>query len=301
MVKIPPPIINGRGEADEKKTTEEKRVKIVDKSGQILFDEESLALLFNSTLSADYIYFDELPHNLPDKETRKNERKLIAFQYNPENLMDELIIQKISDKWAEIKGKNHRAFPGDTVRLVKACSTCGSSLCLDVLPCNYGQSQILTWLGSAMVPITSDGYILMQGHKNEIAATIGAGTRVPGCTPPYAKGYIDHIITEMWEEFGVTIKKEQLTLLGLLEVLPPIASHHHGLIFKVKLNETLKEVKEKHRLAPDRKKEGSLVVAKLGEKELLEILKNPDFAKGSKVILTIVAKSELDNLKLEIC
>lgn len=169
---------------------------------------------------------------------------------------EDVVIEKsqqiaIELAWQELLARNPRAHAGDTVRLDSFRITDDGNLELCVLPSDYRQGMVLGWLGVAMIPVTSDGYVALQASVASIAATVGNGIRVPGCTPPNVN-FFSHAAREMNEEFGVKVERCQLTVLGLVEVNPPAAKYHHGLIVRVSLKETFAELKAKWQTAVDR-------------------------------------------------
>lgn len=158
---------------------------------------------------------------------------------------------EIETAWQEVLARNPQAFPGPTVRLRGPVREEGGKLHLDVLPCDYRQSMVLGWLGVAMVPVTSDGFVALQAPVVSIAVTIGNGIRTPGCTPP-STDFFSHIIKEMWEEFGVVIDCSQLLVLGLVRVDPPVAKRNHALVVRISLNETFDELQRQWATAKDK-------------------------------------------------
>jgi len=202
-------------------------------------------------------------------------------------------LEAIEENWQKILLKNRSAFAGPTVRLMSR-RYFDNRLILEVVPSDYKESCLLGWLGAAMVPVTSDGYIALQGSVDSIAATIGEGIRVPGCTP-VDTGFIPHIIKEMKEEFEVDITKDNLTIQGLIEVRPPIANLHHGLVVKVKLSLTHEGLKECWEQAED-KWEGELIFLKLDYEKKIALLPEigdlKTFHRSSLVILAMIIESE---------
>lgn len=163
--------------------------------------------------------------------------------------------EEIEKRWKAVLDKNPKATPGPTLQLggrhfVKD----GQIMVLDVFPSNYKKSQLYGWLAVAMIPVTSDGYIALQAPVSSIAASIGGGIRVPGCTLPHCDIF-GHTAKEMKEEFGVQVERKDLSVLGLIEVQKP--KLHHGLIVEVKLAQTSQELEEAWNTAED-KWEGEL-------------------------------------------
>lgn len=212
-----------------------------------------------------------------------------------EVLVHQSLQKEISKNWEEIKKKNPKAFAGPTVRLSNYHLT-NDTLVLDILPSDYSQGQYLGWLGVAMVPITSDGIAATQAPVAGIAASIGGGIRVPGCTPPHAD-FIPHILKEMREEFNIDIDEDQLTILGVMEVLPPTAKRHNAIIVKVNLEEDFTELKNKWQTAED-KWEGDLLPYKLANIKF--DLFNENYAIASRLILSLIAEDEYEYSHIEI-
>lgn len=160
---------------------------------------------------------------------------------------------------------------------------------IEVVPSDYSEGQFLGWQGVAMIPVTSDGYVVMQANVQSIAVSIGGGIRVPGCAPPHI-GVIDHIIKEIDEEFAAQVTKDQLRILGLCEVLPPAAKRNNGLIVRVDMKETFKELKEKWQNSED-KWEGEILPFELTKENVLSAVKDEKYARSSKLLLLVVAES----------
>lgn len=163
--------------------------------------------------------------------------------------------QAIEENWQEILGKNPKAFAGPTIRLIGR-HRLRDKLVLEVIPSDYKEGCLLGFLGVAMVPVTSDGFIALQGPVASVAATVGAGIRVPGCTPPHT-GIMAHVAKEMREEFAVDINAGSLSVLSLNEISPPVAKSHNALVVKVSLSQTSKELLDCWQKAED-KWEGEL-------------------------------------------
>jgi len=169
----------------------------------------------------------------PD-QIRVRQVKINQFQRDDEEA------RAIDDNWQKILAKNPQAFSGPTIRLVgRHCLR--DRLVLEVVPSDYKESCFLGWLGVAMVPITRDGYLALQGHVSSISATVGEGMRVPGCTPKDTK-VIPYLIEEMREEFGVRVAKDNLTILGLTEVKSPLSMPNSALVTKVKITQSRQEL-----------------------------------------------------------
>lgn len=209
----------------------------------------------------------------------------------------EIILPQIEKKWVSYNIKNPKAFPGDTVRYCGYHDANGL-LVIDVVYSDYRLSQTLGWLGAAMVPVTSDGYIALQAPVAKIAANVGGGIRVPGCTPRNIH-FFSHVIEEMKEEFSVNARIENLKVLGLAEVKPLTASHHYFLIFKVKLRKKIGELKTKWAIAKDNW-EGELMPIPLTKEKISEVIFSKEFAETSRIALFLVAESELGDLGLKI-
>ena len=167
----------------------------------------------------------------------------------------------IETSWEEVLTKNSKAFAGPTVRLVGR-HRLEDKLVLEVIPSDYREgSTLLGWLGVAMVPVTNDGYIALQKPVSSVSTTIGAGIRVPGCTPKDTN-VNSCIIEEMREEFGIGVTEDDLTILGLIEVRPPLAKFHNALVAEVKLSLSHQELAHYWEEAED-KWEGGLHFLKL--------------------------------------
>lgn len=229
---------------------------------------------------------------------------------------DNLIIQKIADKskirmypgdkkaikekWKKVLTKNPKAFSGKTIRFLGSHQI-EKDLVAEVTPSDYREGQIVGWLGVAMIPITTDDFIGLQCPVASIAATVGKGIRVPGCTPENTE-VIDHIIKEMEEEFNVEITRNNLTIIGLLQVKPPIASLHNAFVVVVKVPFNHEELRRKWETAEDRR-EGELVFLELDYKQKKlswgKFWEEVESVKGEKLInvqsltiLDMIAKSE---------
>lgn len=208
---------------------------------------------------------------------------------------------KIEAAWQDILKKNPKAFAGETVRLENSYCPAGTEdLCIDVLPSDYKQGMVLGWLGVAMLPVTSDGYVALQAPVATIAATIGGGIRTPGCTPPNAH-FFCHIVKEMREEFNVTVSLSQLRVLGLVEVNPPTAKHHYGLIVRVSLKETFDELKAKWETAED-KWEGLILPFRLTPENVIKAMffEKEKYGPVTPLALHLVAKDQLGDYGVEV-
>ncbi len=202
--------------------------------------------------------------------------------------------EAIEANWNGILAKNPKAFAGPTVRLLGR-HRLDDKLILEVAPSDYKEGYFLSFLGVAMVPVTTDGFIALQEPVASVAATIGGGTRVPGCTPSDSL-IIGEVIRKMKKEFGAEVLPEHLSILGLIEARPPIAKFHHGLVVKVSMPCVKDQLAESWQGAED-KWQGNL--------EFLEMRRGlPTFgsASGSNyqklnrqslLILTMVIESEL--------
>ncbi|MEK9183027.1 MAG: hypothetical protein AAB849_00775 [Patescibacteria group bacterium] len=178
---------------------------------------------------------------------------------------------RIEASWQDVLAKNPKAFAGATVRLDGfQFSDDGARLLLDVVSSDYKQGMVLGWLGVAMIPITSDGFVALQAPVASIAATVGGGIRVPGCTPPHPR-FFHHIVQEMLEEFGVTVGFSQLKVLGLVQVSPPAAKYHHTLVVMVSLKETIGELKVSWEKAED-KWEGEVLPFQLTPNNVIQVM-----------------------------
>jgi hypothetical protein len=159
---------------------------------------------------------------------------------------------------------------------------CEGDLVLNVATSQYENG----FLGVAMVPITSNGYVVMQKPVAKISKNIGGGIRVPGCTPPN-KEIIPHILEEMKEEFNLIIGENSLSVLGLIEVRPPVVKiFHHALVVKIDLPYTNKKVKESWQNAKD-KWEGELFFLKLADNIITD---TQQFNYQSSIIIQLVEK-----------
>ncbi|MCX6764212.1 MAG: hypothetical protein NTU58_00680 [Candidatus Nealsonbacteria bacterium] len=208
--------------------------------------------------------------------------------------------EAIEKKWKDILTKSPKAFPGDTICFAGSHQI-GRDLIAEVIISDYKVSQIVGWLGAAMIPITTDYFIGLQCQVASVAATVGKGIRVPGCTPENTE-VIDHIIKEMKEEFNVEITRNNLTIIGLLKVKPPIASLHNAFVVVVKVPFNREELRRKWETAEDRK-EGELVFLELDYKQKKlswgKFWEEVEAVKGEKLInvqsltiLEMIAKSE---------
>lgn len=182
-------------------------------------------------------------------------RQVVIEELGMSDLNDAVLVPEkakrmIEDEWQEVLKKNPKAFPGPTVRMVSHIDDL-KKLCITVVASDYKHAMVMGWLGVAMVPITSDGYVALQAPVASIAATVGGGIRVPGCTPTNAD-FLSHIVKEMKEEFNVEVTQDQFTPLGLVEVLPPLAKRHRDLIVQVSLKETFNDLKAKWEGAEDK-------------------------------------------------
>lgn len=188
---------------------------------------------------------------------------IVHRSYSPDDVIIQVVTSEADDlpdagkeaeiesAWQEVLARNPKAFPGSIVRLRGPVKEEGGKLHLNVLPSNYKQAMVLGWLGVAMLPVTSDGYVALQAPVASIAATVGGGIRVPGCTP-LSTDFFSHIILEMREEFGVVIDCSQLLVLGLVRVDPPAAKLHYALVVRVSLNETFDELQRQWATAKDK-------------------------------------------------
>lgn len=202
--------------------------------------------------------------------------------WRPEDVIVQQIIDKrnlikihkidqiaIENNWQDILKKNPDAFVGPTIRLVNN-HIVGKKLILEVLPSDYKEGCFLNFLGAAMIPITSDGFVILQAKTAAIAAIMGEGIRMPGCTFQHIRIF-EHIIQEMNEEFNVDITKDQLIVFGLLRTNPPITKFHYTLVVEVSLRETMEELMEKWLNAKD-KWEGDPLPLNLSLKKEIENL-----------------------------
>lgn len=195
----------------------------------------------------------------------------------------------ITNNWREIRNKNPQAFAGPTIRMANYHRT-GELLVVEVIPSDYAEGQFLGWQGVAMVvPVTSDRFIAMQANVQALAASIGGGIRVPGCTPPHHY-VIDHIIKEMDEGFAVEIDKNQLHILGIGEVIPPAAKRNNWFIVHIDLKETYDELRQKWQDAED-KWEGEILPFSLTKENVLAAIEDGKYARVSKMCLLVVGES----------
>lgn len=195
------------------------------------------------------------------------------------------------------KGSPRQPFSGPTMRLVDLHYTGDNKMVLGLARSNYRNGcGALGFFGVAMVPVTSDGFIAMQGPISEVSATIGGGTRVPGCTPVDCD-VLRHVVTEMHEEFAVNVTEEHLVTLGVIDVGVEVARPHQALIMKVKLPLTSDELKKSWEEAED-KWEGSLVFLPInrGQGRVdVEAVGGWDVINAqSRLIIAMVAGHELD-------
>lgn len=241
-------------------------------------------------------------------------RLLHGDSYSIENvILNQLVIKKedvpisldnkakIEAAWQDILKKNPQAFAGETVRLRDYhFADSGKKLILDVLPSDYKQGMVLGWLGVAMLPVTSDGYVALQAPVAAIAATVGGGIRTPGCTPPNAH-FFCHIVKEMQEEFNVTVDHSQLKVLGLVRVNPPAAKYHHGLIVRVSLKETFDELKARWETAED-KWEGEILPFRLTSRNVVNALffEKEKYGPVTPLALHLVAKDQFGDYGVEV-
>jgi len=175
----------------------------------------------------------------------------------------------------------------------------GEILRINVAASNYKEAMVIGWLGVAMVPVTSDGYVALQAPVDRIAATVGHGIRVPGCTLPHTD-FFPHIITEMKEEFNVEVGPKQLVTVGLVEVRPPLARFHHALIVKVTLKETFRQLKAKWKKAKD-KWEGEILPFKLTAGNVIQAMffEQPGvYGPVTPVAIYLVAKEMMSGVKV---
>ncbi|KPJ55311.1 hypothetical protein AMJ47_00325 [Parcubacteria bacterium DG_72] len=178
-----------------------------------------------------------------------------------ENLMlfdlDSLEIKK---RWEMIKDKNPRLSPDPTIRLA-GHHRIGNQLVLEVLPSNYKEGLVLGWLGSTMILVTTDEYVVLQECPETTSTVLGKGIRVPGCTLKNTMLF-KNIVREMKEEFCVEINENNITVHGLTEIRPPLGSLRKTLIAKIKLPLSKNELQKSWEIAKD-KWEGSPIFVKL--------------------------------------
>lgn len=208
---------------------------------------------------------------------------------------------EIRKAWKEVRKNNHGAFAGPTVRMTgwSIVGDRGKILRVSVAASNYKEAMALGWLGVAMVPVTSDGYVALQAPVKRIAAIVGDGIRVPGCTPPHAEIF-PHIIKEMKEEFNVDVEPKQLLVVGLVEVNPPLAMFHHSLIVNVALKETFEQLKAKWKTAED-KWEGEILPFKLTAGNVIQAMffEQPrKYGPVTPIALYLVAKGMLAGVRV---
>lgn len=203
----------------------------------------------------------------------------------------------IEQCWKKILQINPTMVARPTISLVSHCRNANGNLLLEVKPSNYKEGCIIGFLGVAMVPITSDGFMALQAPVASISEVVGHGIRVPGCTPSHID-LVPQIITEMKEEFNVKIAQDNLIILGLTEVRPPLAKYHHGLVAKIHLNYTKDELEQAWQNAQD-KWEGKLLFLKLDYKKkiLLSPWDNKSFNQHSLLIIKVVADYEFSGAR----
>lgn len=195
------------------------------------------------------------------------------------------------DNWREIQKKNPRVFAGPTIRLTQSHILPDGKLVLEVLPSDYKEGCHLNWLGAAMIPVTTDNRVALQASVASIAATIGAGTRTLGCTFPHTDIF-GHLEKEMSEECNVGIVEENITILGLVRVRPPLSKFNYCLVAKIKLKETFEELHSRWAMAED-KWEGELLPFEMTREKVLSILVNPKgYGPVTPLAIQLVALSE---------
>jgi hypothetical protein len=263
-----------------------------------LLNDPCLRMLIRGEWKADDLVVWPL-FRVPEKVKISGLKTLLLFLYQFLCHIFDLVFRRkvviypglkasIVQNWNEVKKKNPEAFPGPTIRLANY-HRAGDTLVVEVVPSDYSEGQFLGWQGVAMIPVTSDGFIVMQASVKALAASIGEGIRVPGCTPPHAR-VVDHIIKEMEEEFATQVTKDQLRILGICEILPPAAKRNNGIIARVDLKETFAELKEKWQDAED-KWEGEILPLELTRENILAAVKDERYARASKLLLLVVAES----------
>lgn len=196
--------------------------------------------------------------------------------------------KSIQENWNEVQIKNQGAFAGSTIRMANY-HLAGELLVVEVVPSDYSEGQFLGWQGVAMVPVTSDEYVVMQANVQALAVSIGGGIRVPGCTPPH-HNVVSHIVKEMEEEFAVKISKDQLRILGIGEIIPPAAKRNNWFIVHIDLKETYDELRRKWQNAED-KWEGEILPFALTRENVLAAIADEKYARISKMCLLVVAES----------
>jgi hypothetical protein len=191
--------------------------------------------------------------------------------WKPEQLKVHMIAEKrnislfsgdndaIDKEWLRMLDRKPEAFIGPTIRLV-GWHRNDSNLILEVIPSDYKESCLLGYLGVAMVMITKDSHVVLQGPSKH--TVYGDTLRIPGCTPENTE-VLSAVVRETCEEFGVVVKKKDLRVVGLIYTTPPAAPiPHYGLIVRVNCEISSHEVKQNWKNAKD-KSEGKPVTIPL--------------------------------------
>jgi len=208
--------------------------------------------------------------------------------------IDALTATKIENVWRDILKINPHAYSGKTIRMSEYRDL-GGLLQIKVFTSDYRSGMVLGWLGVAMVPITSDGFLILQSPVESIAATVGNGIRVPGCTLSDTD-FVSQIIKEMNDEFNVKAVSEQLTVLGFVESIPPYAKFHHTLIVRVRIKETLEELRFRWQTAKD-KWEGEILPFELTKDNVVKAVfsEKDKYGPVTPIAIYLVAKEVLGN------
>lgn len=165
--------------------------------------------------------------------------------------------QAIEKKWVTVKEEKPSTTPDPTVRLI-GWHSIDDNLILEVIPSDYKEAQVLGKLGIAMVPITKEDYIVLQGPSEDRDHMYGEHLRPPGCTPT-GPGIFKKVIEEMNDEFGVRVEKDDFIVVGLIHVQPPAGPMpEFCLVIRVDYKENFKRLRDSWEEAKD-KKEGKPV------------------------------------------
>lgn len=205
----------------------------------------------------------------------------------------------MEETWKKIRKVNPSSFSGHTFRIA-GHHLINDKIIFEEIPTKYKTSQEAGWLGCAMGIMTSDYYLPMQGQVQGIAASIGSGIRIPGCTFKTTDLTRD-IIIDVKEEYGVKIGQENILFLGLVEIFPPLAKHQHCIISLIKISITKTELLQKYKKAKDREKEGSLHFARLDPKQgefFFEGFTTQQIHKVSLLTLAMIAENETGKTRI---
>ncbi len=207
------------------------------------------------------------------------------------------LTDNIQQRWKELRNKSPRIFDGPVFRLVDYYEI-NRRLVLDVLPSSYKEGQVLGVLGISMIPLTSDGYLILQASVANLVPIFGQGIRSPGCTPDN-RDFVKHTIKELYEEMGVVVSGENLTFVGLVEARYSSFRYLKSIVAKVKIKETLDELLALSKSAKDRW-EGELVPLRLRKKIINDVMYDKKYSKIARLIIALVAQSEMGHLGIEI-